>query len=173
MDRFSDISHSRGVTLLEIIVSLVMLLILFCLFSPIWHEWLVASRVDAVVTRLSNAIVFSRHLAIHRGEPITLCGSDNRGDCNGRWNAGYVIKTAHRVVRYYGKLPTGYQLIWRSSLSRDNYLQFTAEGFTDGQQGTFYVCPSKRDQQQTRGLVITRSGRLRYLPAKVYASCSF
>ncbi len=123
-------------------------------------------------SQLARAIQYARHLAIDRALSVTLCSGVDKERCDGRWSDGYTIRVLTRVERRYEGLPSGYQLRWRSSLSKDEALIFGPDGFTEGQQGTFTICPPASDADEARGLVILRSGRLRFLGPRVYASCS-
>ena len=75
------------------------------------------------------------------------------------------------IIRQYSLVSLDVRLIWRSSLSYNTALNFTAEGFTQGQQGTFYLCSVTGST--ARRLIVNRSGRLRLERAPVYAACSF
>lgn len=160
-------------TLLELLVALSLLLIFISMAVPVWHSFLVRGRVTALANRLVAAIHFARNEAIERNQTVTLCGSRDGLHCDGPWSQGQIIQLAatKHLLRYYKKYPSDYHLLWRSSLKKNNALNFTAEGFTQGQQGTFYLCPPSDEKQAAVALVVTRSGRLRRDRAKVYASC--
>ncbi len=172
-------SHVRlnkiwGVTLFELLVVLFLLVIIYCLISPLWQTWVTDSRVQSMLVRLTNAVELARSLAIHRGMITTLCGSDDQENCNGKWTSGYLLQVVStgEIIRHYGKLPANYRLVWKSTFSQNRALSFNPDGFTDGKQGTFYVCAPEREKRLSRGMVVTRSGRLRYIGAGVYPSCS-
>lgn len=168
----SSQNDSRGLSLFELLITLSLFLILCGLAFPHWHRWLVSNRVISAESQLARAIQYARHLAIDRALSVTLCSGVDPERCDGRWSDGYTIRLSSQVVRRLGALPPGYRLVWRSSLSENEVLTFTPDGFTDGQQGTFSICPPEPEADEARGLVILRSGRLRYLGPRVYASCS-
>ncbi|EDR34944.1 putative fimT protein [Coxiella burnetii Q321] len=163
----------RGMTFLELLIALSLLLIFISLAVPAWQTFLAQERLAALINRLAAAIHFARSEAIKRHSVVTLCGSSDGQRCDGQWSKGQIVlaSRAKAPLRYYGKYPRDYHLIWRSSLKKNTYLNFTGDGFTEGQQGTFYLCPPHNRKPMTWSLVVTRSGRLRVERAKVYSFC--
>ena len=174
MDIKRNVYKITGLTLLEFLVALSLFIILASMAFPFWHDFIVENRLTVLVDRVSMAIHFARSTAITRGQVVTFCGSADGQHCDGQWSRGQMVRVlgANTPLRHYSRLPSNYRLLWRSSLKQNDYLNFTAQGFTEGQQGTFYFCPTGLDWQSSVRLVITRSGRLRLNHAKVYASCS-
>ncbi len=161
-----------GFTFIELIITLAIFLILATLSIPWWRHFIVEHRMDVFFNRVTNAIYVTRLTAISRGEMVSLCGSADLKSCDGNWQTGMItiISATKKVVRQYPGLALGYRLIWRSSLGLNISLNFTADGFTQGQQGTFYLCPPA-GQSMARRVIVNRTGRLRVERARVYAVC--
>ena len=167
---------AAGLTLLELLIALSVLLMLQCIAVPAWHHLMVTNRMQAVIERIKMAINVTRIDAVLQHRIIRLCASADHKTCGGHWRDGQLVQnpTTGEILRSYPKLPKGYQLIWRSAFQRNRYLDFNAHGFTQGQQGTFYCCVDDGDSRYTWELVVSQSGRVRiaYSPtpnhAKVY-----
>lgn len=162
-----------GFTLLEMLLVLAILSAVSWAVIPFLNDQLRENRAELFLRRLTMAIFMTRSEAMQRGTPLQFCGSSDQKTCDGRWQDGQIIavRSSGQVVQYYQALPTGYRLIWRSSFGRNEGLIFTAEGFTHGQQGTFYYCPPRRYEQHARGLVVLRSGRVRVLRKITQGGC--
>ena len=156
---------SPGFTLLELLLVLSVLLVLQCVAIPSFQHLLVENRIHLMISRVKTAVSLARTYAIQQQRIIRFCGSADQKRCDGRWARGQVITVAAtgRVLQTYPRVLPGYRLIWRANFGRNGSLNFTPEGFTQGQQGTFYCCPSPHLLRYARGLVMLRSGRLRTL----------
>ncbi len=153
-----------GLTLLELLVTLSILLILQCVAMPSLHHFLMRNRTTVIIDRLKTAIEMARIEAVEQHHLIRFCASDDRKTCGGAWQQGQIIQNldTNEILKVYPGLPKGYQLIWKSAFQRNRYLDFNTEGFTQGQQGTFYCCVD-HNLQYSRGLVVSQSGRVREL----------
>lgn len=153
-----------GLTLLELLITLSVLLILQCVAMPPLHHLLMMNRSAVIIDRIKVAINIARIEAVERHSLVRFCASVDHVTCSGEWQDGQLIQnaTTGRVLRDYPRLPKGYRLIWKSAFRRDHYLDFNSQGFTQGQQGTFYCCVD-RYPQYSQGLVISQSGRVRAL----------
>lgn len=165
---------SHGFTLWELLIVLILLGVMLLLASPSWQPMLQRNQVDSIVNPLASAIRFSRRSAITSDQDVALCGSSDQKTCDGSWNAGrLVITESGQVLRRSGALPSAYQLFWRSSFSRNDRLVFTPEGFTNGQQGSFYVCSHESPTLSGKIVVVAYTGRLRFSQdtAKLAVGC--
>lgn len=155
----------KGLTFLEILVVLLFLLIIQFFVIPTMHHLLMINRVNAVINQLRQAIRVARNIAIQRQRVTQLCGSSDQNTCDGHWENGQIIvlPASGKVLEHYQGLQNGCHLYWRSSFRRNHFLNFTARGFTQGQQGTFYCCPNKNSAKYGKGIVVSHSGRTRNL----------
>lgn len=75
----------KGLTLLELLITLAITAILLALAAPDFAAWLNKSRLRAATYELFNDIQLTRSEAIKRGARITLANS------GGNWKAGRII----------------------------------------------------------------------------------
>lgn len=165
----------RGFTLWELLIVLLLLVVMLLMASPAWRTLLSHNQIDAILEPLVGDIRFSRRSAIAAGENVSLCGSADQDSCDGAWSAGrIVLSQSGKILRRSGKLPAGYRIVWRSNLSRNDRLEFVPDGFTNGQQGSFYICSPQSSVQEGKIIVLAYTGRLRVTEdaAKLAAGCS-
>ncbi len=154
----------QGITLVELMIALFIAALLSTMAIPSLRYFLNNNQLIAISNRVLAGIQFARSIATQRSKIVVYCGSSNHKSCDGRWNKGQIVQVINsgEVLMSYGKLPRGYRLLWRSSFGRNHAVEFNADGFTRGQQGSFYIC-SNAHTDFSRGIVlsIALSGRVR------------
>lgn len=161
-----------GFTVVEVMVTVFIFIVVASLSVPLWRHFLVDHRLSIILTELTGAVHFTQEEAISRARIVSLCGSANHKTCDGRWDAGLItmIPDMRKVLRHYPEILKGYHVVWRSNLGLDRSLNFTAGGLTQGQEGSFYICPPHGEAIADR-LVVNRLGRLHAEHTPVYPSC--
>jgi len=139
-------------TLLELIIVLTIISILSLLTVPTLQRMIYyhASYVD--MARLYRSIYFTRSQAIYRQQMTQL------SPINGHWRHGYIVTIHDRPLAHFQGIRPGAHLIWKN-FPNSPYLQFTPEGFTNYQNGTFTY--TSADGNLTRKLIINQAGRIR------------
>lgn len=103
---------SRGVTLVELMVTISVLVILTTIgipsFSTVTHN----NRVALVANDLTLAMTLARSEAVKRGAPVRVCASANGADCditnpddcNAHWDGGWIVlpENGDPAVRIWG-----------------------------------------------------------------------
>jgi len=163
------IYRQSGYTLIESMLT-VMLLITLLTVSVISYQHLIArNKTAAYLNKLVTSIQYARSEALKLRLPITLCKSKDGQRCDGQWRDGWIIfvdpsnklqpENAQQILRVEPALPSGDQLIWRSSLHRNDFIQFNALGNVR-QDGTFIYCPHN-NKEYAGAIVISLTGRVR------------
>lgn len=85
--------RQRGVTLIEMMVTVAVAAILMAAAVPSFNTMIQNNRISAQVNDFVSAVHAARGEAIKRGTPVTLCSSSNQRSCNGgqTWNGGWVV----------------------------------------------------------------------------------
>ncbi len=81
----------RGMTFLELLIALSLLLIFISLTMPAWQIFLSPARLLVLINRLAVAICFARSEAIERHGLVTFCGNSDGKHCDGQWSEGQII----------------------------------------------------------------------------------
>lgn len=163
--------RQSGFTLYELIITLAIGAILITVVVPAFSHVASTNRSAAAVNELLTALQLARSTAVARAVPVTLCrGRAACGDAS--WSEGWRLFSdvdgdrilepgdGDRLLRV-GETPApGYTLSWRAFGSND-YIQFTPEGRTRAQNGTFRFCPEDSGIRYARGIIVYRTGRAR------------
>lgn len=128
------------------------------------------SQTTASLNRLVGAINYTRHTAVQYGVTATLCRIKTNGKCGGDWSQDLVVFTDHNrnawleeedtVISVVAAQDSSTTVKWRSFQNRQ-YLQMTALGYTNFQNGNFVICPESGDSTKARQLVVNVQGRVR------------
>ena len=162
-----------GLTRIEMIVSIALLLILAAIAVPALREMLQNNRLTTQMSSLMGDINLARSEAIKRGVRVTLCKRSSSSPCDtstGQWingwtvfvdaNADNVVDSNETVLRVHETLP--------SSLAvNDNfagYISYISQGYTQKINGAFQsgsIAFCDASGKWVRRLVVSKSGRPR------------
>ncbi len=156
--------HSSGYTLLELLVTISVSAILITSGIPALSDLIDKLQSQSDIQQLRVAIQLTRQQAISHTQTTTLCPHLINSECSKDWAAGLMIfsdpngngkrDTNESVIRVLPKFNN--DLRW-SSFGSNNYLRYTANGFTFNQNGSFHYCTNSVDNN--RRLTINRTGR--------------
>ncbi|MCP4270869.1 MAG: prepilin-type N-terminal cleavage/methylation domain-containing protein [Gammaproteobacteria bacterium] len=160
----------KGITLIELIVVMSIIAVSITLATPSMTAFTVKNRITAQVNTLALAIRMARESAITKNNVVTLCRSDNKLQCGGKWHDGMILfvdqNSDHQfngsdvLITAFSRFPDGDILFWRSFQNRQ-YLQMSPRGTTRYQNGTFTYCP-KEGLEYARGIIINAAGRVKF-----------
>ncbi len=83
--------RSHGFTLLELMVTVLVLGVLLGAGVPAFFETIRSNRATADTNELVTALSIARSEAVRRGARITLCGSSNGTSCDGAWGQRWML----------------------------------------------------------------------------------
>jgi type IV fimbrial biogenesis protein FimT len=162
---------NKGLTLIELLVSLGILLFLALrLVLPQWQQLQQRRQVDLMMLELQQFVAMARSSAVSENSMVTLCRSDDGRRCQGLWNDGSILFTdanADHVLNGEDRLlfrlpaPAPSGRLSFNSFSNRQYLQMTPQGITNFQNGNFTWCPATGDLHLARQLIVSASGRTR------------
>jgi type IV fimbrial biogenesis protein FimT len=160
---------TRGFSLFEILVCLLVASILIGVALPSLSEFVARQRAVAAVNQIIGAVAATRHAAVKHRATTTLCAAE-AGHCVGahRWHLGAMIfKDANAngtreadelIVAQLPAMGSGERVYWRSFRNKP-YLQFSARGWTSWQNGSFQYCPADADARLSKAVIINAQGR--------------
>jgi len=102
--------RSRGFTLVELLVTLVVLAILTTIAIPAFKSWVMTSRTLTVTEELNTAIQLARSEALKRRKNVVICRANAAlTDCeNGvDWSNGWLIRQVSGNTIRVWNAPTG------------------------------------------------------------------
>ncbi|SNY98641.1 GspH/FimT family pseudopilin [Halomonas sp. hl-4] len=162
-------AKAQGFTLLELLVTLLIMGIIAAWGIPSFQALGERSARTGEASRLQTALGFARQTAISQRHPITLCPSHGPQDttrCGDQWNQTLMVIRGDQtegissadVLRSFPateRVDVNYSRGWRR-------IRYDALGHTSGFNGRFTLCPPS-DTSRAKGstLVLSQLGRWR------------
>ncbi len=158
-----------GFTFLElaIVLGIIALLVLFAL--PNDAVFLGRHQARSDVEQLVRTINLGRQQALLRDELITLCPNDLQ-TCGEDWSTGLLVFDELGLVITSLVFNNNAKIILNTFPSgHEHVLQFSGNGFTQTQNGSFYYCPD--DITQAQRIVFNQAGRVYVTIEAAQAEC--
>ena len=185
MDRMSHRASLVGLTLIELMIVLGVLVALLQLAAPSMQSLLHGNRIRAEAHRLIAAINLARSEAVLRNSPVSLCPSRMSGTdvaiCGGTYADGWLVFSnsnrdrvidngVDEVLQVFPPLPTGYTLTNRdgSRLER-GIISYLPDGSSRVNR-TLLICAPPGIDTEPLGVVVNNVGRPRL--AMGWGKCS-
>lgn len=151
--------RQRGVTLVELMVTLAVLAILLAVGIPSWSETIRNNRLESAAHTFLNALNYARTEAIRRGQSVTVRKSGSQ------WEEGYfafvdlnangIEDSGETRLRTWPALPSGYTLRTNSS-NFTNFIRYNSRGevANNAVGGTFAIC-YQNQLAKSRAVIVT------------------
>lgn len=170
--------HQSGMTLVELMVTLVVLSIVIGIAIPSFRGMVLNNRITSQVNTISGTIAFARSSASKSpGASVSLCASSNGSSCSdsAKWENGWivfkdidgdaVVDADDEVLRVSSGLSGGNTLRVLGFSGADSAISFDAEGMPrlpagGSAAGTFIVC-DERGAGSASALVVSGAGQVR------------
>ncbi|GAW97922.1 MULTISPECIES: GspH/FimT family pseudopilin [Colwellia] len=158
----------RGMTLIELMLSIGITSILTTLALPNFNDFIVQLRVDNEISRLSRLLLTARNHAISSDTNVIICPIASNGACSSNWheelsvfidsNGNQQFDRANNelLIAIKGPIKSGDVLTYAKNRTKITY-QPTGHLFGLS-NGTLRYCP-KGYQDKSRAIVVARSGR--------------
>lgn len=163
---------SRGLTLIELLISMAILGITLGIAIPSFASLIRDTRLTTVINEMHGALFFTRSESIKRGQRVTMCTSIDQTSCatgvgwHGGWlvfddgNANGTRDADETILRVGMPLTSGISVTGNNPVK--NYVSYISTGSTRSisgalQMGTITAC----SDQRVRQIVISATGRPR------------
>lgn len=87
----SNASSQRGLTLVELMVTVAIMAILLGVGVPSFQSFVQNSRATAQANEFLTAMSLARSESLKRARPVSICGTTNNQTCNGTWQDGLLV----------------------------------------------------------------------------------
>ena len=175
--------HSRGITLVELMVTISIFVILLAVAMPSLARFINDTRVSSATNEFTNAVNLARSEAIKRGRLVTICRSANAEDeaptcstsssgnyASDDWGVGWLVYVEKSANTKVGSFETGEEIVMRrgafpekiyATNSSKKYLTFNSRGEPVGMAG--FGINWNFGGALTRQICMSRSGRVRVI----------
>lgn len=176
MDRMSRKFMYRGLTLVELMITLVILSVTVTLATPAMQQLLHGSRLRTETSRLLDAINLARSEAVFRNTPVSLCPSamaaSGLPDCGGELAGGWIVFTnrnrdavvdagSDEVLGAFESIPPGYRLTnLAGTRAADDLITYLPDG-SSRRNLSLLICPPDSQRAQPWTVVLNTVGRAR------------
>lgn len=159
----------RGVTVIELLVTLSILVILLTIAVPSFSWFIARNGVATMSNQLMGSLQLARSEANRRGARITVCKSSNGTACasTGNWNQGWIVFVDGGTAGDTSGDPAPLRMVAGSDkavITGANFISFLSNGSVESGIGTINACKSNIDID----IDINASGRVRMGP---FGSC--
>lgn len=164
------IARTTGYSIIEMTGVIAIIAITFSLTAPSLHSMIERNKAANGINWIIRAINMTRISAVDFGALTTLCPTTDDMTCGGKWHDRIMIFTdsnddrringRDKIVTYLNFPYEGATLKWRAFRNRQ-YLQMTASGFTNYQNGNFVYCSGDQDLRFARQIVLNMQGRVK------------
>ena len=147
----------RGMTLVELLFTLLVLAILVAMAAPSFRDASLGGRLTATANSLLGSIQVARSEAIKANAPTTLCASADGLTCavSGDWDQGWIVlDSADNVIHSEPAQPNGFKVV-EAAAERTFTFQPIGIGNT---AGLFTICRETPLGRQERVLSMTAAG---------------
>lgn len=181
----SFLRGTRGMTLVELLVTLLVAAIFAALAVPAYERMVSTHRLALHANLLLTSLYLARTEAVKRNRRVVLCRSAGGETCapEGGWHQGWIVfvdannngerDADELLLRREGGLPSGYFLTGNTPVSQ--YVSYTPTGMTKlvsgaFQAGTLTLCTPHASDGGGRQIVVSATGRPRISTATL-VSC--
>jgi len=191
--------RQRGLTLIELMVTLSVLALLAMVATPSFRSQLAASALTSATTELQSTLARTRADAVRLGSRVSVCASGGSstacGDASTTWNNGWLVfrdatrqtsasvatvDSGEEISHVVNPLPPELVAVGSTATNLNNYVSYAADGRARSyggamQAGTIRVCSKSSaltDDTRARDLVIQSTGRVVLTrPTGIAATC--
>lgn len=167
-----NISRERGFTLIELIVTMVVIAIVAAIGVPNFQDFVKSNRAATQTNTVIIALSLARSEAIKQGQFVTVCASADQATCSTNWSAGWIVfqddnttgapenPTGAELIRVWGPVEGDMTLTAADSGGTAlNYIRFASSGLTTmGGSSTFLLDIPDCTDSQNRLITVSVTG---------------
>ena len=108
---YAGASGQLGFTLVELMVTLVVLAVLLGIAVPSFTDVTLGSKLRAQANDLAAGAALARSEAVKRNQPVTLCASADGATCaaSGGWQQGWIVRNSSgTIIATHPAAPSGF-----------------------------------------------------------------
>ena len=102
----------RGFTLVELMITLVIMSILIAVAAPSFNDVTLGNKLTSYANNFTASTVFARGEAIKRNTTVTMCASNDGTNCatSGGWEQGWIVKVGTTPLQRQQGMSSGIKI---------------------------------------------------------------
>lgn len=154
-------ASARGFTLLELMITILIVAILLTVGVPSFSSFIQNSRARALATDITAALNTARAEAVKRSETVRVCPSSNGTSCTGAWEDGWIVQRTvdNSVLQSWGARSSNDVIV--QSPNDNTALVFNRLGGLDSADTTLVVRAVGCTGDRAKQIDISPTGRQR------------
>lgn len=153
-----------GFTFLELVLVLLLIAILSLLAAPHFNNFLQRHQAQTEIEQLVRTITLARQQALLRKETITLLPNEH-------WSLGLLLQDKiGEMITSVNFHHQAYIILKTFPVGSENAVQFSANGLTKTQNGSFYYCP--KNINHAKRIVFNQAGRVYVTADEAQQACA-
>jgi type IV fimbrial biogenesis protein FimT len=174
-----SMNAQRGLTMIELLISMLILGILSAIAVPSFQKLIVSSSITSDANSLMSDLAIARSEAARTGGPVTVCLSSNGTSCATsatNWSMGRIVFTdnatggtvgtvdsGETILRYTATIANSSNIITASNVPNTTYITYTSTGIVsgvvNGTDATFRICRGSPSKYPGTTVTISVTGR--------------
>lgn len=169
-------SCPRGITLIDLMIAISLLMLIMSIGIPAFTHMLNINQQRTSTYALVRTLNYARQTSIDKLQSIVVCPTINHASCDEDWTQELMVfvdkdnnkerESSEELLKLTKVTAENQSLNWKSL--RKNYIQYTATGGTNSQNGRFYFCNKTQQDEYRAQLIVYRTGRIRIVPEALH-----
>jgi len=162
MHRSRPPRNQRGLTLIELMITIVIASVLLAIAAPAFQQVVESNRLRTETNKLLTGLNLARSEAVKRNTDVTLCPGTSDTACDGDLKDGWVISMEpndpNELVREFDGLGNDYAITGTDGTTVTGAVVFSPDGSIPAAV-TWMICPPDRDVDFARAVRVNVVGR--------------
>lgn len=158
-----------GFTFLELIITLGIIAIIALFAIPQYDHFLTKHQQEKTIEQIIRTLTLARQQALLGNEAITLCPSA-ASQCGNNWSEGLLVQDDKKQIITQITFENQAKIVLKTfPAGHEHSVQFTGQGYTQTQNGSFYYCPENLENAQR--IVFNQAGRVYVTNEEAQTGC--
>ena len=152
---------SQGFTLVELMITLVLMGVLAMLTIPNFERFYQKKQETTYITHLKQTLEFAHVYALEHHTPVTICPTDNDQTCTDSWNRPLILFTPKKILLIF-QAPPHTDILTAALFPNSRWIQLQPEGLNVQTSGNLTL--TNQATSRNMQLILSNTGKIRIIP---------